>query len=152
MTLFQWATILILSCVSGVLYRLGGIGKPFNTKYRDFGCPVCSVLSLLVLGIYAPWWVFILYFGASFGTMTTYWDYWGTDDVEWYEWALTGFMYAVPALLICVFWGHWIGFLVRCAALSVTTCLYSVIVRKASVEEFGRGFLFVISSVLLLIH
>lgn len=139
-SIFILATIL-----SGVLYRLGGIGKPFNTKYRDFGVPLCGLVSMLFLGIYASWWQYLLYFGLCFGSMTTY-NKWaskmiGKDDNSVYgiSWFVTGLSYAFAALP--VIWGDWSGFIIRCLVVSILTAVWSCLIDTDWLEEGGRGVL-----------
>ena len=155
-------SLIVVSCLSGVLYNLGGRGDDywekhkqfprwlFNTKVRDLGVPLLT-LGWLLCHLSAPWWAYFLTFGIMFGTLTTYWDYWGTDDVEWYEWALTGFMYGLSLFILAIVTGHYAGFIYRCVILSVLTCLWSEGIGKAWLEESGRGFLIGITMPLMLI-
>lgn len=138
--------------VGGILYRLGGIGKPFNTKIRDFGVPLVIVgLIHFVFKWQVPWWVHFLSYGLMFGVLTTYWEYWGSDDVEWYEWALTGFFYGLSAILYAWQLNAWIGFGIRVFVLTVFTCVWSVLMKKPRWEEWGRGAGMVVTLPLLII-
>ncbi len=148
------ATI-ILSVLCGFLYRLGGYGDPFNTKIRDFGCPLISIATLLVWGFYPSWWLYLFYFGLSFGAMTTY-NKWaskliGKDDnsVHWISWLVTGLSYGVAVLPIV--WGNWVGFSIRCVILAGLTVAWSEAIDKDWVEEGGRGVWFNATIPLLLI-
>ena len=143
---------ILFSLISAVLYRLGGYGKPFNTKYRDFGCPLMFVLSMIALGVSVPIWVHIISFGLMFASMTTYHDYLTKDGREnWVCWAMTGFTYGFSAILYASFMGAWVGFAVRTFSLVLLTAFYSEAVGNATAEESGRGFLFNITAPLLLI-
>ena len=73
--------ILISLILNAILYRLGGYGKPFNTKYRDFGCPAIALGTLFLLGVRAPWWCWFFSFGLMFGSLTTYLDLIATNGV-----------------------------------------------------------------------
>lgn len=151
MSAFQIILTIVLSIISAILYRMGGYGKPFNKLYRRIGCSLISTCLVIIIGIHAQWWLYILYAGASYGVLTTYWDKWGTDDVEWYEWALTGFAYAASAVMLCIGWGHWIGFSIRCVVLTVFTWGISAGSKNVWVEELGRGVVFTATIPLLLI-
>lgn len=157
--------ILGLSIISGIFYRLGGMGndgylrlkdrfpwiKPwmFNTKVRDFGVPtVC--LGWLYFALGCPWWAYFLSFGIMFGSMTTYWEFWGDEGVEWYEWLLTGFGYGFSLILLAATSGHWAGFIYRCVILAASTCIWSESIGNDNLEEFGRGFLIAITLPLLI--
>jgi hypothetical protein len=143
----MWWQIIILSLISGILYRLGGIGDPFNTKVRDFGCPTIALITLIwTLDIYAPWWIHFISFGLMFGAMTKYWDYWGSDDVEWYEWALTGFMYGLSFIAYPIDSHHWLGFGLRTGFLTIFMPLWKkycpkkkIFHDKADIDEIGVG-------------
>jgi len=138
-----------LSLTSAILYRLGGIGKPFNTKYRDFGVPAVGFLSMLIFSPYtSPWWVHFLSFGFLFASMTTYWKL-GNKDVQWWNWLLTGFFYGVAYLPYCIYNSLWLGFAIRSTVLSVLVCLWSVAISKDWLEEGGRGFAVIVTLPLL---
>jgi len=63
------AILLALTALCGMLYRAGGMGDEgrerfpvlpgwfFNTKARDIGCSICSVIGLFVIwiGFFIPW-------------------------------------------------------------------------------------------------
>jgi hypothetical protein len=73
----KWLLYILLTIVSGVLYRLGGWEKG-NTKFRDLGCPTIFFILLLtnkhpinILG----WLMAVLSFGLMFAALTTYFDW-----------------------------------------------------------------------------
>ena len=141
----MWWKTLVIAVVSGILYRLGGVGKPWNTKVRDFGVPVVAIALLYWLGMNLVWyhWVNWLSFGVMFAAMTTYCEYWGDRNyVAWYEWMLTGCMYGCTGLFYAWKMGTWSGFGWRVLALTILIPAWSVLVRKDTWNEFGRGFLF----------
>jgi len=150
MLLLISATI-VLSLISGLLYRLGGIGHPYNTKYRDFGVPLTGLFLLFLLGITAPWWVWLLTFGTMFGSMTTYCKLGNQEDVHWYNWFLTGTLYGLSALPLALSTGKWLGFTLRTIILAFAVMAWSEKMDEVNLEESGRGFLFVITLPLLLI-
>ena len=67
-------TILVSSAISGVLYRLGGIGRPFRTWMRDWTIPAVVIGVMLYLGIQAVWWAWVLSYILIGTSLTTYWD------------------------------------------------------------------------------
>lgn len=150
--------VVLLSVLSGVLYRAGGKGGKWylNTKMRDWGVPIISICSLKLLGFDLPIWGWVIYFLAAFGSMTTYWEHWGGEGVEWYEWLLTGVMYGVALLPVVVYSGTWWQFVVRIILMGAFVPLlnkyaYKIHRKTDVVEEAGRGFMFNISKLLLII-
>lgn len=76
-----------LSLASGILYRLGGIGKPYSTKSRDWGCPLCLITCLW---LFKGWhWSYLLVLGLSWGALSSYWKG-KAVDMKWWNWALHG--------------------------------------------------------------
>lgn len=138
----------ILTIISACLYRAGGMAKEEtarpkwipkgirNTKARDFGVPLCAVLSLIVLGYLH--WTLILVFGMMFGSMTTYWKRKHTD-ATWFSWVLTGFFYGVSVLPVVIAYGLWVGFTCRVIATSIFVMAWSLFIGNDVVEEMGRG-------------
>lgn len=129
--------LLIAVLLSSILYRLGGIGKPFNTKFRDFGCP--TVLIALLTFIFGWHYVYILVFGLSFGALTTYWDKLFGYDNFWF----TGFMYGVAGLPLCWFIPWYIP-VIRLVICTIGCGWWSKIQDNATVEEMGRGAFFIL--------
>ena len=144
--------LIILSILSGIAYRLGGIGKPFKTWMRDGICPLIALVALwLLVGFKSSyWWAYLLHFGLLFGALTTYWKKKGAD-AYWYNWLLTGLGYSLSAIPIAWISGHWVGFLLRTIILSGAITLWSVKIGNAKWEERGRGFAIIITLPLLLI-
>ena len=142
--------LIILTALSGLLYRLGGYGRPFNTKYRDIGCAVCVVLAMM---IYIPFhWTMLVCGVLLFGSLTTYWDKVNLllpvadkGREYWWNWALTGLGYGLAMLPYAVYSGGWNGFWLRALFLSVSVCLVSVLSGDDDVEEVLRGVLIVAS-------
>lgn len=140
----------IAAFLGGILYRLGGIGKPFNTKVRDIGVPILSLGVLGLMGARASWYLWLLTFGTMFGAMTTYCKF-GQEDVKWWNWLLTGMLYGLSALPITFALGHWGGFIARTIFLMGSVSGWSEAVSWDTLEEWGRGFLFVVSIPFLMI-
>lgn len=142
---------IVLSFVSAILYRMGGKGAPYNTKYRDFGTPLCALVILGLWGPYPAWWVWIVTFGLMFGVMTTYFKFGGQADVKWYNWLITGFMYGLSAIVIAITKGCWVGFGIRTVLLALAIMFWSEKIDEVNWEEGGRGFMFAATIPLLLI-
>jgi len=129
---------LILSCLSAILYRMGGSGKPYNTKCRDVGVPLCVAICVVLLG---EWhWSSLNSADLMFGAMTQYWKN-GEPDVKWYHWFVTGLMYAVAWLPYCYYTHNMNGFAIYAIIISIGTVLWSEVNDNDVWEESGRGFL-----------
>lgn len=139
--------VILASVLSAVLYRLGG-ASGYNTKFRDVGC---ALISCLVLGYLVAWhWTLILVFGATWGTLTTYWKKKGSN-AKWYNWLITGAMYSVATLPFIFAEGIWLGFISRTIVLGGLTMMWSEVNGNAVWEETGRGAILVGTIPLLLI-
>ena len=146
--------LVAFSFVAGVLYRLGGVGKPFNTKYRDFGVPIIYMLYLLYSGI-----PFNVYLIASaillFASLTTYWkciSRWIGKDIEnvyWWNWLATGFFYGLTLLPMCFMEVSFSAIILRAVVLGVLTMIWSEKISDVEWEEFGRGFLIIVTLIIL---
>lgn len=134
--------ILIGAIISGLLYRAGGYGKPFNTKHRDFGCSLIFLISLwLIKGfILSHWWMYLLVFGLMFGALTTYWDSLFGFDNFWFH----GFMIGMATFPL--FWAgiHWWAIFIYSISLAIIMGLWSKLISNDFWEEFGRGFTIII--------
>jgi len=129
----------IVLCIStAVLYRLGGIGKPYDTKYRDLGCALCV---LGILSIFQWHWSALVSCVLLFGSLTTYWTPKSYPNVLWWNWFLTGLMYGVSLLPYCYYTGHLKGGIFYIICLSFSTMFWSEIQDDVNYEEGGRGFL-----------
>ena len=125
-----------LSILSGILYRMGGTGGKWylNTKVRDIGCAVCGLAGMVVL-FDNPWWIHVISGVALFGALTTYLDSIFGYDNFWVHGLIVGIAYLPYAIV----GGAWIGFILRCAVISVAMGLVSKFSSKDTVEEVGRG-------------
>lgn len=127
-------SLLLASIGAGICYRLGGIGKPWSTKYRDLLVPLFICLAM-------PFhWSIVICYVLSFGSMTTYWKKKGTD-AQWWNWALTGFFYTLAYLpyFLCV--SNIYHFLLSCILVTSLVTLWSQFIDIDWLEEFGRGFI-----------
>lgn len=140
------------------MYRLGGVGLkiPMDEKFRDWGCPLFAFLTMWALGINAEFWWSLIAFFAMWGTITTYWDKWESDEIEWYEFMLTGFFYGISFLPIALYTGKYLGFIIRTIILISfmpfsNKFQFKVIWDGADCVEFLRGFVYNVTIPLLLL-
>lgn len=138
---------IVLIVASAILYRMGG-ADGYNTKFRDFGCPAAAVASALIIGL--RHWSLVISFGCLFGTMTTYWKRKG-EDAQWYNWLMTGFMYAMAFFPTVWFLSRFEAFFYFTAFLSIATMIWSEIMDDVVWEECGRGAILIIAQVAFLI-
>jgi len=135
--IYLWAGI--ASILSALLYRAGGQGKPFNTKYRDIGCSVVTLALCLALGLVsglvASIIAYLLTFGLSWAALASYW---GLDEQKWGFWA-HGLGLSLAMLPIAFITGHWIGLAIRTIVLTVLITLWSEFIKIDTIEEMGRG-------------
>ena len=152
----------IMACLAGgALYRIGGssLNIPMKTKFRDWGVPAVGVYVLVQMLAITSWWYYaalVGFFLASFGSFCTYWDYWSDDNVQWYEWALTGFVMGLAALPIAIYTGRYIGFTIRTLILTVfmpfsNKLQFKVLWDPTDGVEGSRGFVFIATMPLLLL-
>ena len=128
---------LVGALISAVLYRLGGIGKPYNTKYRDWGCSIV-VMAVIGLSTGFSWWMIpssLLMWGA----LSTYWKG-DLPDCRWYHWALHGLGVGISLLPYALSNGTAINVIIYSIVLSASFALWSSFINIAWIEEGGRGF------------
>jgi len=146
--------LLIIACaLSMVLYRAGGMGdnpkaKPewipkwlrFD-KARDAFCPlVLLVVVLLVYGINLKHWLaYLIFYAASWGALSTYWDFTGKDN--FYLHGLGCSLATAPLYWVGVPW--WI-LLIHAIICTVGMGLWSSVIDTDYIEEEGRGVLYII--------
>ena len=141
MKIILW--ILGLSCLNALLYRLGGQGKPFNTRYRDIGCSLVTLITCLVLGLTGALWAtvgaYLLTFGLSWGALASYWK--SGQDMKFRHWCFHGIGLALALLPIIFITRHWLGFGIRLFLLPPLIAGWSGIIGESWLEEWGRGFI-----------
>lgn len=135
--------------VSGLLYRLGGIGNPWNTKFRDLGCALTAVTALIAIGHWH--WSLLISAPLLFAGLTTYWTPKKQEDVLWWNWLLTGMGYGLAMLPYAASTGHWLGGIAYIVCTAVGTMLWSIMIDKDWLEEGGRGFILIANLPLLFI-
>jgi hypothetical protein len=144
-----WLWLLLLSVASGLLYRAGGCSpedlkeefgwmpEPFRSfpKKRDVGCNVLSITAALLVGCTGPWWAWLLVFGLTWASLSTYWDFLFGFDNHWMHGWVIG-MSMLPIAFYC----DPVGLGWRAVALAVLMGGLSKTTGDASLEEFARGF------------
>lgn len=142
--------ILILSVISAILYRAGGMSKDPSAEpkwipvwlrqswVRDWLCPMC-VLLLWFPGFNwgLIWW--LLAYGATGGMLTTYWDWLFKFDNFWFS----GFMVGLAGLFLIGLGQPWMPLVGRSFLLAILWGAWSLAIGKDYVEEMGRGFFLV---------
>lgn len=140
----------ILSKLAGNLYRKGGIGNPYNTRYRDIGCSVIMYLTMLCWTGLNHYLSLIFCFGLMWGSLSTYWKKKNTD-AQWYNWLFTGLGYSFSMLPLTYVSQKYIGFCLRTVILTIFVTLWSQLIGDVELEEKGRGIANNITLPLLLI-
>lgn len=152
-------TDLFLAILGGFLYRMGGSGN-YPRYFRELGQGICVVLVMLLIGL--NHWSLILCFGFAW-VESTYFKRKNTDAMQW-NWLLVGLVFGLIPLPYCIATNsHWTGFFIRIFFCSSFTVFWqewlSEIVsgwfyktwHKDVTDEFGRGFINIITLPLLLI-
>ena len=150
-----------ISILSGICYRVGGssLNMKMKTKVRDFGVPLCGVIVLSNMMPCESFWYYISLFSFflfSFGSLTTYWEHWKSEGVEWFEFALTGFFYGMAALPVAIYSGRYIGFILRTIILTIfmpfsNKFQLTIFSDPTDGVEGSRGFVFIATMPLLLL-
>lgn len=147
--------IILLSFLSGCLYRIGGIGGFSNAKIvRRAGVPVvCYIPALLILFGFSGWLWYILSAGLLAFTLTTYHDYLSPDGQKetWLCWAVTGLCYGLAALPLIWAGIHIYAIIGRSIVLAGATMWVSERSGKVLTEEFWRGAFVILTTPILLI-
>jgi hypothetical protein len=140
--------LILLSILSGVLYRMGGKGGAwyYDTKARDIGCAITTSVAVFVVGVKAPWWIHLVCFLMLFGALTTYWDFLFGFDNHWFHGFVCG-----AAYLPYAFYGEPVSMIGRAFLLAILMGAWSLAVGNDVLEEFGRGFVLPITLALVFI-
>ena len=150
-----WIWLIMLSVVSGCLYRMGGCGPadlqsewawvpaPIRNfpKKRDILANLVTLGAAGLVGISGPWWAWLLSFGIMWGALSTY------HDEMFYNWMkpkdnfwLHGFFIGL-AMLPLAFFGDPLSLGIRVLAVAILMGVWSKINGNATIEELGRGFI-----------
>jgi hypothetical protein len=127
-----------LSILAGFLYRAGGTGYPYNTKWRDAGCSLVMLITMFIWSFTSHWISLILCFGLMWGALTTYWKKKGTS-AKTINWIFTGLGYSFSMLPFTIVSGKWLGFILRTTILTTFVTVWSDSIGDVEIEERGRG-------------
>lgn len=138
----------ITTLIGSVAYRVGG--TKFGTLWRDIGVPVCMIAVMTLTGHWH--WTLILCAGLLYGALTTYNKWVGylfnrpdKHTVYAESWFVTGLFYGLSMFPYAIATGEWLAFGIRCIVCAVLACLWSSLIGRAWLEEFGRGFIVLIT-------
>jgi len=136
---------LLAGILSGILGRMGGVGKPYNTRYRDIGCSILSVLIFILWFGFKQeyWYLYLISIGLHWGAFSTYYDkLFGYDNFYF-----SGFMSGIALLPLCFIYEILPLFFIRAILLGIIWGLlhkflfqniYLLIWRSDVAEEFLR--------------
>lgn len=144
--------VVLFSIVSAILYRAGGMSKDPAAKptwmpkwmrdslTRDIGCSLLLVgLSMILFPISKAWWGYVLTFGASWGFLTTYWDWTGKDNFY-----LHGLGCGIAGLFLIMCGIPWYIPVIRLVVCTLGMGIWSSIFSTDYIEEYGRGVFFIV--------
>jgi hypothetical protein len=140
--------IVLGAILSGIAYRLGGW---IQTKIRDLGVPLVFLVVWCLLKGFAwhSWWVYLITYGLTFASLTTYWKPKGTP-ARWYHWCLHGLVIGIACLLFVWLGISWWLVVARAIVLGGLMVLVGLS-TNVWVQEIGRGFFIVATIPILLI-
>lgn len=143
--------IFLLSFAGGILGRLGGDGA--GRLFRLLGVPACCIAIMVIMYHPLNWWYYgalLLSFGAILGATSTY-DKAKGSPVLWYNWLAYGAMEGLSFLPIVIFTQHWLGFSLRMIVCAVMLMLWDDEIGLDWLEEFGRYFIIVLSTIIIVL-
>ena len=151
--------LILLSVVSACLYRMGGCGPadlqkewgwvpaPIRKfpKKRDVLANIVTLFAIYLAGAKGPWWAWLLAFGLTWASLSTYWDeLFGYDNFYAH-----GFMIGF-SMLPLAFFGDPLSLGIRCVVLAVCMGVWSKLLGNATWEELGRGCFMPLTALLVL--
>ena len=147
---------LAATVISAILYHISGIGGWKGAKLlRRLGCSLIAlVLYILLAGFkLSHIWAYVVFWGLNYGALSSYMSELQEpkDDVNWFEWLITGFLYGISAFPLCIASGKWIGFAIRTVILTFGIMLIREKFGSNEIEELGSGALYTATMPLLLI-
>lgn len=154
--LLKLIATVILACIAGMGYRMGGSGNYPRWLREAIDC-TCMILVCLIWGLGN--WSLVLCYGLMWGAMTTYFKKKGTE-AQWYHWAIVGFATSfcmLPLVLIKYYglpyssWPEslWLAFIIRILFQTVAICVWRTWMGNAVIQELGTGFIMIITLPLL---
>ena len=146
---FRFGSVIILSILSGILYRIGGTNK--GTLWRDIGCSLVTLLTCFLFGLYTSFVssliVYIITFGLSWSALSAYWE---QDEKKWGYWA-HGLGLSLALIPIAYITNNWFGFGIRCIILTALITIISEYFTKDWLEEGLRGITIILTIPILLL-
>lgn len=128
-------TQILASIGAGICYRLGGIGKPWNTKFRDLLVPLFICLAM-------PFhWSLVICFLLSFGSMTSYWKPKTQPDATFANWLCTGYFYTLAFLPYFWLTNNMANYAYCMVTIPSLVAIWSEFIDLDWLEEGGRGFI-----------
>jgi hypothetical protein len=164
MILLKGCILLLISCISAILYRAGGQGKDPDAQpkwmpmwlrdhwVRDWLIPGVVLLTIMLTFVNARASVNIVSFICSYGLMgaalSTYWDWLfkGKDNMY-----MHGFGVGLALFPLSLFGMSWCGVIIRAVVLGLSMGLLQKYVLKKQIphsdviEEMGRGALIILT-------
>lgn len=126
---------ILLTILSGLCYRFGGMPRPFRTWMRDWLIPVLGLAVMLFLvKIDAPWYIHLVGVLLTGAACSTYWDFLFKFDNHWFHCFMLGLAY-VP---YTIYTGDWME-LTRPFIMAIIGGAISQISKNDWVEELSRG-------------
>lgn len=151
-------SLIPLSFLSAIAGRAGGMSKDVNAEpkwipawirqrwVRPLGCSACIFIPVLIT--HPSWWI-VPAIGATYGTLTTYWDEIFSFDNLWFS----GFCVGLSAMFLMTIIPWWI-ILIRAFVLAVAWGVLNIIINKGSykdgTEELWRYGILGLSTVFIL--
>lgn len=157
--LLKILSVILLSIITGVFYRMGGSGN-YPRYFRELSACVTMILAMVILGHIH--WTLIPCAGLLYGLETTYFKS-KNSDAKWWNWLLVGIAFSIAMLPLVIAQHLWIGFGIRTVFCTGMVVLWQEFLSQQVVnichktlnkditDEFGRGFLVIITLPFLLI-
>ena len=147
---------LAATVTSAILYHIAGRGGFKGAKLlRRLGCSFIALLLYILLAGFklGHIWAYIVFWGLNYGALSSYMSELQEpkDNVNWFEWLITGLLYGISAFPLCIASGKWVGFIIRTIILTFGIMLIREKFGEVEIEELGSGGLYVLTLPLLLI-
>lgn len=139
---------IVLAALAGWSYRFGGSSNGIRFV-REVGVGIAILGCLTILLGWSIWGVFVM---GTVWVETTYFKAKGSD-AKWYNWMLVGLSYAiVPLPYMISGHGHWGGFAIRAAVITLFTTMWRTWNGDANSQEIGCGVMQILTLPLLLLY
>lgn len=143
---------ILLSGLSAMFYRFGGMNPPFRSWMRDWVCPAFTIGTMFLWFKPDAFWGYFLaipIYGIMGGSLSTYWDFLFGYDNFWFS----GFMVGLSIFPLIFCGMAWWLVLIRAIVLAVIWGGVNYWVNKKKIphsdwiEELARGFTMAITTV-----